>query len=247
MKIGAYHKEIFDYIGVHLQQNTDSSIILDQSQYINTINLIPISPDQSRYRSRPLSKEEITLLRRAPGELIWIAGMTRPEITFHVCEISTKIKTATISDIISLNKVIKFIKSAPSHIKIPSLDLDSLEMYLYSDISFNNLPDGGSHGGYIVFICDKNNKSAPIAWNSSKLNIVSHSTLAAETLAFSDGCDTAFFIQILLKENIFMTSSCHTSIQVFTNNQRLHDAVKTKNLNLDQHLGVHEMTEMRDV
>ena len=194
MKIGTYHKEIFDYIGVHLQQNTDCSIILDQSQYINTISLIPISPEQLRHHSHPLSKEEITLLRRPPGELIWVAGMTRPEISFHICEISTKIKTATISDIVSLNKVIKFIKNTPSHIKIPSLDLDSLEIYLYSDINFNNLPDSGSHGGYIVFICDKNNKSGPIAWNSSKLNIVSLSTLAAETLAFSDECDTAFFI-----------------------------------------------------
>ena len=109
------------------------------------------------------------------------------------------------------------------------------------------MSDGGSQGGYIVFMYDKNNKSAPIAWNSSKLNIVSCSAVAAETLAFSDGCDAAFFIQSLLKENIFMTSSCHISIQGFTNNQSVDDAVKTKNLTLDQHLGVHEMTEMRDV
>ena len=38
-KIGAEHKEMFDYIRVHRQQNTDCSIILDQNQYINTINL----------------------------------------------------------------------------------------------------------------------------------------------------------------------------------------------------------------
>ena len=92
----------------------------------------------------------------------------RNEISFHVCEISTKVKTATTSDIISVNKVIKFIKSTPSHIKIPSFDLGSLEVHLYFDVSFNNLPDGGSEGGYIVFICDKNNKSTPIACNSTK-------------------------------------------------------------------------------
>ena len=118
-QIGAKHKEIFDYLEVHLQQNNDSSIILVQNQYINTINLIPISPEQSRQRHHPLSKEETTLLR-------------------------SKIITATISDITSVNKVIKFIKNTPNHIKIPSLELGSLEIHLYTDASFNNLPDGGS-------------------------------------------------------------------------------------------------------
>ena len=130
-------QKTFDYIGVHFQQNTDCSIILDQNQYINTINLMPISPEQSRQCYHPLSKEETTLLRGALRKLNWVAGMTRSEISFHVCEISTKIKTTAISDIISVKKVIKFIKNTPpppqknnnntpSHIKIPSLELGSV-------------------------------------------------------------------------------------------------------------------------
>ena len=78
-------QKIFDYIGVHFQQNTDCSIILDQNQYINTINLMPISPEQSRQCYHPLSKEETTLLRGALRKLNWVAGMTRSEISFHVC------------------------------------------------------------------------------------------------------------------------------------------------------------------
>ena len=63
-----------------------------QSNSIRTnINLIPISPEQSRQRHRLLSKEETTLLRGALGKLNWGAGMTRPEISFDVCVISTKI------------------------------------------------------------------------------------------------------------------------------------------------------------
>ena len=38
----------------------------------------------------------ITLLRGALGKSNWVAGMMQPEISFHVYEISTKIKTTTI-------------------------------------------------------------------------------------------------------------------------------------------------------
>ena len=72
-KIGAERKEVFDYIGFH--QNTDYSIILAQDQYINIINLTPISSEQSRQRHRSLTKEETTRLRRALGKLNWVAGM----------------------------------------------------------------------------------------------------------------------------------------------------------------------------
>ena len=101
--------------------------------------------------------------------------MTQPEISFHVWKIRTKIKTATIADIISVNKVIKFIKNTSSHIKIPWFDLDSLEVHLDSDASFNNLSDGGSQG-YLVFKCNKNKKSTATAWHYNKLKGVSLNT-----------------------------------------------------------------------
>ena len=68
-KAGAERTEIFEYIDVYLQQNNDCSIILDQNQYINTINVIQIGPEQSRQRHHPLFKEETTQLRGALGKL----------------------------------------------------------------------------------------------------------------------------------------------------------------------------------
>ena len=175
--------------------------------------------------------------------------MTRSEISFHVCEISTKIKTATISDI-SVNKVIKFIKNNPSHMIWSWFHhlilVLILILALTIEANFMNLPNDDSQGEYIVFICDKNNKWTPIAWNSSKLKRVSRSTLAAEMQPLSDGCDTAFFIQSMLKENIFTTSSFHINIQASTDNQSLHDAVKTTNLTLAQRLQV-ELSALREM
>lgn len=75
-------------------------------------------------------------------------------------------------------------------------------LYVYSDVSFNSFPNGGSQGGYLVFICDKNKKSMPIAWSFNKLKRVYHSALAAENLTLSDGCNIAFFMKNLVKENM---------------------------------------------
>ena len=80
------------------------------------------------------------------------------------------------------------------------MNLQSLHLLLYSDASFNNLPDGGSQGGYIVFLCNKFSNSASIAWNLTRLKHVTRSTLAAETLALTDRCDAAFFIANLVTD-----------------------------------------------
>ena len=124
--------------------------------------------------------------------------MARPEISYHVCEISTRVKNVTITDIFTINKVIKFIKSTPSHNTIPVMNLESLQLLLYSAASFNNLPDGGSQGGYIVFLCNKFSNLAPIAWNLTRLKHVTRSTLTAETLALMDRWVTAFFLANLI-------------------------------------------------
>ena len=63
---------------------------------------------------------------------------------------------------------------------------------MFSDVSFNN--DGYSQGGHILFIADKFNMSSPVLWKSTKVRRVARSTLAAETLAFTEGADTACFI-----------------------------------------------------
>ena len=70
--------------------------------------------------------------------------MTRPEISYLVCEISTRVKNTTTADVYTINKFIKYIKkNTPSHITIPVPGFSS-GIQLYSGASFNNLPDGVS-------------------------------------------------------------------------------------------------------
>ena len=136
---------------------------------------------------------------------------------------------------LTIKKVIKFIKSTPSHTTNPVMNLESLQLLLKSHASFNNLPDGGSQGGYIVFLCNKFSNSAPIAWNSTRLKRVTRSTIPAETLALTDGCDTAFFIANLITDTLQIQT---ISVTALTDNQSLHNTIKTSKLTLNHQLGV---------
>ena len=87
--IGKEHTHAFTYIGINLKQSNDFTITIDQNGYINSINEIKIDDIHNRNSDDKLTSHEVTLLRRALGKINWIAGMSRPEISYHVCEIST--------------------------------------------------------------------------------------------------------------------------------------------------------------
>ena len=101
-----------------------------------------------------------------------MAGMARPERSFFVCETSTQIKDATIFDLISVNKIVKFTKNTPTYIRIPTLHFKSLYIKLFLDASFINLQNGESQGGFLVFLGNKFSNIAPISWSSTKLKHV---------------------------------------------------------------------------
>ena len=91
-----------------------------------------------------------------------------------------------IRDVIKLNKVVKCVKNEKNQILFPTLDPNTIKLPLYTDASFNNLPDGGSQGGHI-FLTNFQNKCCPLIWNSSKVKRVVRSTSAAEKLALNEG------------------------------------------------------------
>ena len=104
-----------------------------------------------------------------------------------MCEASTKFKNGCVSDILTTNKIVRKVTSSNNEIIIPKLDLNSLSIKVFTDASFNNLPNGGSQGGQITFITDNENNSCPVHWNSSRLKRVARSTIATETLSLSTG------------------------------------------------------------
>ena len=165
--IGAERSQVFNYTGIHIKQNDGFSISINQIDYINSINEIKVNDNLKGNKNDKFTKKETASLRGALGKINRVAGISRPTISYQFVRSAPESKMQQ-SEIFTINKVIKLMKSTPSHITIPVMNLESLQLLLYSDASFYNLPDGGTQGGYIV-LCNKFSNSAPITWNSTRL------------------------------------------------------------------------------
>lgn len=89
--------------------------------------------------------------RSAVSQLSWSAGISRPYNSFSMCKASTKFKNATIKDVPYINTIINNAECTNYSIKFPHLSIDNLQLQLFTDASFNNLPNGGSQAGKIFF------------------------------------------------------------------------------------------------
>ena len=241
-KFGCGDSEVFTYTGIELQQNDDYSIIISQKSYLDSIKEIILDKERIKKVKDQLTEIERKDYRRAVGKLNWVSGISQPDISFYVCDTSTKFQNATITDALKVNKVIKHLKSTTSFIKVPKFDKESLKLQLYTDASFNNLPNGGSQAGQILFLSDYKNNCFPLHWNSSKLKQVVRSTLAAETLSLSDGCDVTFYVNILLSE-LIQKNSKPMNIIAYTDNQSLHDTVHSTKQTLERKL-IHDISSI---
>ena len=242
--IGTENESPFTYVGIHLVQDESYSITIDQQAYSESLNAIPLVREQVNDPHRVLNKKEESQLRGAIGQLNWLANITRPEISYQVSKISSEIPKATISTLKEVNKIIKFIKTTPSHILFPSLHVQSIRVRVYADASFNNDVNGSSQGGHIVLLSDKNKLSCPISWRSNKVRRVARSTLAAETLAMADGSETALFILKLGSESGHI--SVPQEIISLTDNRSLYEAVNTTSQISDRRLRV-EISMLRQM
>ena len=73
-------------------------------------------------------------------------------------------------DVLDVNKIIGKAKSSKITLKYQHLgDDNDLCLMIFSDAALGNLTDGGSQGGYVIFLVGKSGKFSPIWWNSKKI------------------------------------------------------------------------------
>ena len=99
------------------------------------------------------------------------------------------------------NKALQTLKSRTSFITFPQLrrPLD-LNIVCYADTTSASLDEGSSWDGFIIFVCGMMNRMAPICWSSKKLDKVTKSPFASETLAHSKAAETEVLIATMLQE-----------------------------------------------
>ena len=80
--ISKENSRIFKYIGIDLKQNSDFSVVINQSSYLKSVNPISISKERQLQKKEALTKVEKRQLRGAVGQLNWVSGISRPDIVF---------------------------------------------------------------------------------------------------------------------------------------------------------------------
>ena len=239
--ISSENSTAFQYIGINTKQKKNMSIQIDQNHYAASLKDIAISESRRQQKHEPLTSLEQSQLKSMIGKANWLATMTRPDISFQVCFIGSSQEDATVNNILCMNKLIRHIKATPVSILFPNLDMKNIYLVVYSDASYKNLAKGGSQGAYIIFLSD-GSRCCPIHWSSTRIKRVVKSTLAAETLALGEGCDTAFMLSKMISEII----GKEIEIKCITDNQSLYETAHTSNTLTDKRL-LFEISSIREM
>ena len=216
--VGSEETVPMKYLGMNIDES-DGDIYFSQDSYIDSMEEVEIQ--QKTDKSRVLSEDEQALFRKICGQLNWISTQSRPDIAFDVCQLSTRLNTATVQDILQANKVLRKVKQNRFSLKYVALK-QPWKLVVYCDASYANLKDGSSQGGMIIFLVDGEGRASPITWISKKLRRVCRSTIAAETMSLLDAVDTSVWLSHLLDE--LKDKQLHTT-EIYTDNMSLTEAV----------------------
>ena len=183
LKFGKAVRNSFIHTGIQFHR-TSEGVTLDQRQYIENIPpLEPIANGESR-DSDTLSSNEYPSYRRILGSLMWVASSTRPDIASSISRLSTTARNPSVNDWNQAEKIRRYLMTT-THEKLTYSKLDSRTRILaYSDAAFQNLPEAGSQGGFLISIANYPSsslqsriRSALISWKSAKIRRVVRSTL----------------------------------------------------------------------
>ena len=220
--IGSTASSTFKYIRLELG-SVAGGITVSQYNYADLLAPLRMGNGRSVAKSSELSESERKEFRSLIGQLSWIATQTRPDIAFDVCELSGHCRNATVADAVRLNKIISRVVS--DHFCLLFGKLSSVGdciIECFSDASFGNLSDGGSQGGFVIFLKDRQGRRCPIYWQSRKLRRVVKSTLSAETLALVECAEAASYLGRIIRD----IAKCQAlAVHCFVDNRSLVEAL----------------------
>ena len=242
--IGNNESKAFKYIGLNIESDGEKATNIDQLDYIASVKAIPVSKARVNNKNSDLSEQEKASYRSLVGQLNWIATQTRPDIAFEVCELSSMFKTATVAELLRLNKLVLKLQKNNIILSFPGMQsLDECIIEAYADASFANLNGSFSQGGFVIFLKDNQDNRCPVFWESRRVKRVVKSTLAAETLALIDCAETAIYIKHILQE---LSKGFEIPIHCYTDNKSLADSLASKKQVDDRRLRI-DMAYLKDM
>ena len=202
-KFGAFDRGEFTYTGIHFRQWDDGSIEYDQVGYFDKMQPIQVDKSRRAQSESPITEVERTRYRSLIGAMQYGAVHTRPDLAAKIGELQSKVKDATVEDMLVANRVLMEAKTHPVSLMVLPIDPSQVTFCAFSDASFSAAKQRAAHQGTLIFattpemLQNQRTVVAPIAWASKKVDRVVRSTLGAEAAAISNSVDRLMWIRIL--------------------------------------------------
>ena len=200
---GSQKKLDFVFTGLHIAQQADGTISVDQSQYVKDINPIVLEKGRRHRPDDAVNETERQGLRALIGSLQYAAINTRPDLSHRLGLLQSAINRAKVTHLLEANKVLHEAKQhAQVAIRIQPIPIDHVRFVAFSDASFASEKYPDSYQGMIIMAAHKdiaNNQTTrvnPIAWQSKKIQKVAVSTLSAEAMALASTTDLLTWIRL---------------------------------------------------
>lgn len=200
---GSRRRKDFTFTGIHIHQDENYNIQLDQSDYVSNID--PIKIDRSRRKSEDVEANESERqgLRGLIGSSQYAATNTRPDVSARLSLLQSRINSAKISDLLEANRLLGDTKkNRDVSITISSIPVERLRFVSFSDASFATREKQQSQKGGLFLATDQQvfeqtpAIASPLMWYSKKIDRVVASTLAAETYALSSAVDLLDWLRL---------------------------------------------------
>ena len=122
-------------------------------------------------------------------------------IIWIVCRRNSTGKFSKVKLLFGANKSQLKLTSKTGFISFPLLGKPiGLNIVWNSNAAYASIENGSPRSGFIIFICNRMNKMAPICWSSKKLDWVTKRPLTPETFAFSETAEAGISIAAMLQK-----------------------------------------------
>jgi hypothetical protein len=178
-------------------QEDNKSIKLTQERQAQNLRLVSTqSLDLTSSRGETwksvLPKDQY-IAQRARGA--YIATVCQPEAAFDLSS-AAQVTDPEPVNIKLLNKRIQWqMDNLTRGLTFVPLDINSLNLVIFTDASFANNKDLSSQIGYVIVLTDQNQTANIIHWSSIKCKRVTRSVLASELYALAHGFDIGAVIK----------------------------------------------------
>jgi hypothetical protein len=173
-------------------------ITVSQRHYVEKVEAIDVQGTKRQDQSLA-GKSHHEAYMALVGKLLWLAGQTRPDLSFLVMRLAQKSSKPSVSDLHQANSVLKRAKRDDVYLKYVHVPLSKLWLLAYSDAAWANLENGKTGGGYIVGLAGDTEYNI-VTWRCRALKRVVRSTMAGETMALGDLLDEVENVQHTLKQ-----------------------------------------------